>query len=1545
MSDEMISTEKIFRLTDLYFDQKDIMFSHLHDSFNKFMDEDINNILKHGDNTFFEKIHGEKIYKYKFEYENILIKPPMLEDGEYMMPQTACDSNLTYSSKLTASVTQIQETHNIITGEITKKIIGNTEHNVPIAVIPVMVKSKYCSLKLKTDGDMNMNNNYIDTKECRFNPGGYFIINGTERIILSTERLCENKPLVFQKKQDNVITYSVQVNSRSSKNSGLMHTATIKIKKGAVLQLKVHILSEVSVFVVFRALGIVSDKQIADIIVCNENDTEMMNLVKISMDNTFSNNNISGDKIKKIISMEDAQEYLSNKIRIQKYADIDKDIKQHQKRMHLIYLLENMFLPHIEGGLLNKAYYLGYMINKLFQCHLGRKKADYRDSFVNKRINLVGNHMEELFRINYRKTLNECFKFFKKRNVDDENPINVINQIKSSIIEQNMKLAIARGIWSKNVGVTQMLQRQSYIQTVSFLRRVDALTAELATNRLTDPRHFHPSQTGFICPCETPDGGKVGMVKNLTMVASITTASSSQNEIIKKILNDELIFLKNIEPKYLIIYTKVFHNGDWVGMTDKPIELIKKLKDLKNKFILDHFTSVIHNIQDKEIKIYTDGGRLIRIVFNVKNNQLVLSNDDIDQISTSINKKKSGKITNWKQFLLEKPDIIDYLDVEAAEFSMIAPSVDKLYDMYEKQENSKNIKPQNQIINRYDDNLFVEYTHCEIHPSLLLGVIESNVPFANHNQGPRNMYYYQMGKHAMGIPISNYRTRFDISYVLFHPHRPLVRTQTYKYIHLNLMPAGENVIVAVCCYSGFGQEDSIILNQSAVERGMFRSMSLKKYTPVIKKNKTTSQDDIFAKPDPTKITNNRMLSYEKLNEFGYIPEETVVEYNDVLIGKVSPIQAIEGSTKIFKDNSEIYKSHEPGVVDKIKTDIFDENGYEMRKMRVRSIRVPRIGDKFCCYTDDHDVLTNIGWINIKDLTVEHKVASLYNDNELRYVNPIEVQKYEYDGNIYTVDSNQVQLSVTPNHRMYVRTRATNKYKIELAEDIYSKRRIYKKNIEIYNSGKDTSKFLIPGYENLPEMYIDMDPWLIFFGIWIAEGCIDHTNNVVRISTHKPRVKKALIECCEKLNIDIRKCSDKKDDDIKNSWRVYEKRIANYLKPLSNGAANKYLPDWCFDLTMEQSKILINGLILGDGCYMKGTTTERYFTTSVKLRDDFQRLCLHAGLSANYYIKSPAGTVTVSKVVGTIVSNYDFYCLTVVSKQNTPLVNKNKTTDQLDKYEPFNGSVYCCTLPEYDVGNSGIIYVRKNGVPVWCGNSRHGQKGTCGILLPQSDMPCTSYGLIPDIITNPCAFPGRMTIGQFVECIVGKVAAIKGQEADGTPFERISIDDVKNELKKYGFEENGYDTMYCGITGEKMLSQIFIGPVFYHRLKHMVIDKMHSRSRGPTTVLVRQPPEGRSRDGGLKFGEMERDSIITHGMSKILKERLMETSDAYTTYICEVCGLFAQRDKATELYICPACNNKTKISKIRMPYAFKLLLQELLSMSICPRIRTSENIYE
>lgn len=928
------------------------------------------------------------------------------------------------------------------------------------------------------------------------------------------------------------------------------------------------------------------------------------------------------------------------------------------------------------------------------------------------------------------------------------------------------------------------------------------------------------------------------------------------------------------------------------------------------------------------------------------------------------------------------------------------------------------------------------------------------------------------------------------------------------------------------------QEDSIILNKSSLDRGLYRSTSLKKYFATIQKNQSTSQNDQFMKPDPSKVKDMKAGSYDKLNEKGFVPEETAIVNGDIIIGKVSPIQPVGNSNKTFKDNSEIYKSHIPGVIDKVYTDIYNHEGYEMKKVRVRSERTPIIGDKMCCYSPDHDILTSNGWVNIKNITMEHMVACLDDNGTMIYKNPIAIQEYDFDGEMYVVESNQVSLCVTPNHRMYV-AMANGVYDIELAKNILYKRRKYIKNVDeiklnlknipkelTMENGKIT-KFNVFDKNNIIKYNFDIDVWLTVFGIWIAEGSCNGQGSV-RISAHKQRVKDALNEHVPKLGFTLSKYFDKEGDTVKNCYAINSNEIHDYLKQkIGSKGINKKLPEWVWYLNKQQCRTLIDSMVLGDGHQMKGTTTIRYDTSSKQLRDDFQRLCLHAGYSSNWALKYKAGHETTIKTRNgkaldkeeVVKSNVDAYRLSVIKTQNNPLVNKNiklDKSDASDKMVQYKGKVYCCTA-----FGKGIVYVRRNGKPVWCGQSRHGQKGTIGITLPQADMPFSARGISPDIIMNPNAIPSRMTVGQFVECLTGKVAAVRGEEIDGTPFNDTDISKIKKELEELGFKDDGTEELYNGMNGKKLKVRIFIGPTYYMRLKHMVSDKMHcltmdhevltesgwkyfnqitdddklatidinnhnkvtyekplnkyhyknkyiklydikidgyidttiteehripiaiekygegnltygfmsiadlikdtrdinkkhyiskkgsygvfsndiiiksenismpyhnitdvfcftmeketfyvrrngceywtgnSRPRGPRTLLTRQAPEGRSRDGGLRVGEMERDTIISHGMSKFLKERMLETADVYTTYVCDICGLFAQRmlrkDQSIfpskgDVYHCPACKNKTNISKIMIPYAFKLLLQELLSMSIAARIRVRKNKY-
>jgi hypothetical protein len=725
------------------------------------------------------------------------------------------------------------------------------------------------------------------------------------------------------------------------------------------------------------------------------------------------------------------------------------------------------------------------------------------------------------------------------------------------------------------------------------------------------------------------------------------------------------------------------------------------------------------------------------------------------------------------------------------------------------------------------------------------------------------------------------------------------------------------------------------------------------------------------RPDPDKVIGMRHTSYEKLNEHGYVPEEIEVVNGDIIIGKVTPLQDPIGN-KQYKDSSDVYKSHEPAVIDRLYTGIQNQDGYEIRKVVLRSERTPKVGDKYCCFSSDHDILTTTGWVNVADVTLEHKVASLIDGKRLEYKNPTELQSYDINEDVYVVDSNQVSLKVTKNHRMYIADRAGKKFKIDLAENIYGKQRKYKKNISEYIPENPMNVFKLPAYKDQPEKDLNMDAWLSFFGIWMAEGCSEKTRRV-QFAAHKQRVKDELTRVCEILGYELRHNKDNADDIVLNKWCIRDKQLTEYLTPLSVGAVNKKLPEWVWQLNTSQCRILIHGMMLGDGCdssidelnhknysennffgHEMDNGTKRYDTSSTILADQFQRLCLHAGFSTNKKLKCEAGYEAVGKTgknEGVVFkTSVDAWRLTIIETQNEPLVNKTVSAGkQLDRYENYNGRVYCCTVPTTD----GVIYVRRNGMPVWCGNSRYGQKGTCGILLEGQDMPFNKYGIRPDIILNPNAIPKRQTIGQLDECLLSKVCALDCYDGDGTSFEPYDFKKVEKRLEELGYDSKGYEELVNGMTGQKLNVNIFFGPTYYQRLKHMVLDKIHSRSRGPRTMYTRQPPEGRTRDGGLRCGEMERDAIIAHGISKFLHEKMMYNSDAYATYVCDLCGLFAQRairkentkePSSTDTYYCPSCNNCNKISKVIIPYAFKLLIQILLAMNIAPRIKTLETQY-
>ena len=930
-----INNLDLLKLGDLLVTEKNFYVKHQIESFNYLCDKLIPQILTDDSTLNYREVNNDIHIDY-FKFHKISYTVPMLEyTSDIMTPQMAREKNLYYSTKLIADIEQRHKVVNMNTQSIIDDYpIGNVEEKVFLGRIPIMLRSKYCVLSDPT-WDSKIKN------EDPYDLGGYFIIHGSEKVVIPQERLCENKVFILTRKEQSTQINIAEIRSVNLSKTTTPQTFTIKCKKdGDIVAVIPQINMEIPIFILFRALGIDSDKSIISMIVNDLNDSQMINELRISM-----------DRAKYIKTQPKAFEIMIDKIkRLMKLGDIDS-VANEKKIVYLNHIFKNDLLPHMRQDFMTKAYFIGYMIKKLLIVVLGREIIDDRDNYSNKRVDLVGPLIAQKIKQGYKKLLTECGNYIKRKaSANPANPINVIMQIKPSLIESDIKKSLLTGIWDNQPnksrkGVAQVLNRLSYAATIASLRKVVSPVSE-GTQKVTAPRQLHNSHWGFLCPVDTPEGAKVGLVKHISLLATFTLNMPMMTIIVKELLKDLYKPLVNCSPELDIsIKTKLLVNGEWLGMTDNIKDIYNIIKKKREINELHRSVSIMVDYSVKEIRIFTDGGRCIRPIFKVFDNKLGITQDILNGINLKSDDQKD--IRTFEEFLNKHGDLIEYIDTEETNMCLIAISNEDLIENQKIKEQSNPNKYSNILeVNSAETKIIKRYSHCEIHPGFIYGAIACNSPYSEHNQGPRNVYYAAQVKQAMGVYAANYRMRMDtLAHVLFSSEMPLVKTRMADYTVLNIFPTGTNAVVAIQIYGGFNQEDSIIGNRSSFDRGLFRSIFYRTVKDEAKNNPATGKLDKFTKPNQNVVTGIKPGSYDKLQENGFVKEGTPVGPDDIIIGKITSVIQNNPTDKAWKDNSTTMKNNEYGVVDMVRTGSNSED-YEMCKVRLRSTRIPQTGDKF-----------------------------------------------------------------------------------------------------------------------------------------------------------------------------------------------------------------------------------------------------------------------------------------------------------------------------------------------------------------------------------------------------------------------------------------------------------------------------------------------------------------------------------------------------------------------------------------------------------------------
>jgi len=832
-----------------------------------------------------------------------------------MYPNDCRVRQLTYEAPLYSDVSIIQEVWNPTTNSFVPDKKWN--YQIIIAWIPVMVRSDLCLLSQKVTMD-----SYIH-KECVYDQGGYFIIHGGERVLIAQERIGNNYIYVFNIK--NKLSAEIRsISEATSKSISILYLKVIydKVSNEPLLYWNTPTLKKpIPLFTLFFAYGIFDRAQIYAL--CGgSTDPDIVRMLQPNEEESFA-----------ITTRQEAYNEIINRM-----TNLPKD---ERKQLSIDKFLSHEILPHVSNTIHpDKPAYLGMIVHKLCLVLLKRLSIDDRDHYGFKRLDLSAFLLSNIFRQSFQKmlkTLHATIKRNFERKLDKNFSFDKDFGNCEKIIGKDIGYCLSTGNWvinkqSKNIktGVSQNMKRLAYMESLSYLRRINAPLQKEGKN--PKPRQLHNSQFGIICCAETPEGEGCGLTKTLAIMTDLSVERDPY--VLREFIQYNAKVYPQLEPS--IVLQPVFINGFRIGFVEQDFNLRTFLIDARRNGLVPHDISIIHTYYDNSIHLQTDAGRVIRPLFTVTNNQVQITKDDLFKLQTNA--------IDWPYLIGSGK--VEYIDTLEAENALIAVSFEQLRERAEKE-----------AIDGVDTE--EPFTHCEIHPAMIIGVCASIIPMANHNQSPRNCYESSMCKQSMSIYAMNYQYRFDtIAHVLCYPQKPLTPTKSMKYIGFEDMPAGQNIIAAIACFTGYNQEDSVLLNKAAIQRGMFRSLYYKS-TYDVECSKSHIDGEMFCKPDPNVVDNKSQLNYNKIDSNGVPEVGAVVKQNDVLIGKIQPLKTTQeqqfissGSTITepskftHRDISVTVKSNQEGIVDAIAVSDLSENGKQLIKVKIRQVRIPEVGDKF-----------------------------------------------------------------------------------------------------------------------------------------------------------------------------------------------------------------------------------------------------------------------------------------------------------------------------------------------------------------------------------------------------------------------------------------------------------------------------------------------------------------------------------------------------------------------------------------------------------------------